>query len=140
MPIAIELLLVMLVALAAWNDFRTRRIPNWITVPGALAGFALQVWYSGLQGAASSIEGAALGIGLVLLLFIARGMGGGDVKLFGAVGALAGPQTLVLIFVISGLLGGIAAAAFVIVTGKWHAKMPYAPVIAVGTLLSLVAS
>src|SRR5204863_1315166 len=98
MPIAIELLLVMLVALAAWNDFRTRRIPNWITVPGALAGFVLQIWYSGLHGAVQSIEGAALGLGLVLLLFLARGMGAGDVKLFAAVGALAGPQTLVLIF------------------------------------------
>jgi len=130
----------MLVALAAWNDFRTRRIPNWITVPGALCGFALQVWYGGLPGAVRSIEGAALGVGLVLLLFIARGMGAGDVKLFGAVGALAGPQTLVLIFVISGLLGGIAAAAFVIATGKWQAKMPYAPVIALGTLLLLAAT
>jgi len=36
-------------------------------------------------------------------------MGAGDVKLFGAVGSLVGPQAVILVFVLTGLLGGIAA-------------------------------
>ena len=98
-----------LVIAAAWSDLRTRRIPNWITVLGAALGFALQAFYSGLHGALASLAGAGLGLGVFVALYIAGGMGAGDVKLFSAVGALAGPQALILAFVFTGLLGGIAA-------------------------------
>jgi len=45
-------------------------------------------------------------------------MGAGDVKLFSAVGALTGPQALILVFVFTGLLGGIAAAALAAFHGR----------------------
>src|SRR5437870_12983718 len=111
MPRGIEIVLVALVAVAAWSDLRTRRIPNWITVPGAVMGFALQISYRGLPGAIASLEGAALGLGIFIALYVAAGMGAGDVKLFGAVGALVGPQSLILVFVLTGLLGGMVAGA-----------------------------
>lgn len=110
MPRSIEIALVALVTAAAWSDLRTRRIPNWITVPGATVGFALQIFYGGLHGALASLVGAGLGLGIFIALYMAGGMGAGDVKLFGAVGALVGPQALILVFVFTGLLGGIAAA------------------------------
>src|SRR5947207_13865512 len=118
MPRGIEIVLIMLVSAAAWTDLRTRKIPNWITATGALLGFALQVWYGGLHGAAASLEGAVLGLGIFIALFITGGMGAGDVKLFSAVGALAGPQALVLVFVFTGLLGGIAAGVVAISRGQ----------------------
>jgi prepilin peptidase CpaA len=138
MPRGIAIVLVVMVSAAAWADLRTRKIPNWITVPGALLGFALQVWYGGLHGAAASLEGAALGLGIFIALFIAGGMGAGDVKLFSAVGALVGPQALVLVFVFTGLLGGIAAGVVSIRRGHLRSALPYGPVIAGGTLVSLV--
>ena len=118
MPGSIEIALVAVVTAAAWSDFRTRRIPNWITVPGAALGFVLQAFYGGLHGALASLTGAGLGLGIFIALYIAGGMGAGDVKLFSAVGALTGPQALILVFVFTGLLGGIAAAALAASRGR----------------------
>src|SRR5581483_1293538 len=50
-----------------------------------------------------------VGLGVFLPFYILGGMGAGDVKLFSAVGALVGPQALVVVFVLTSLLGGIAA-------------------------------
>lgn len=118
MPVSVQIALVALVAAAAWSDLRTRRIPNWITVPGAALGFVLQAYHGGLRGALASLAGAGLGLGLFIALYMAGGMGAGDVKLFSAVGALVGPQTLILVFVSTGLLGGIAAAALAASRGR----------------------
>src|SRR5437773_1216281 len=138
MPHGIQIVLVILVIAAAWSDLRTRSIPNWITVPGAVLGFALQLWYAGPHGAVRSIEGAALGLGMFIVPFIAGGMGAGDVKLFSAVGALVGPQPLILVFVFTGLLGGVAAIAVALWRRNLQAKLPYGAVIAGGTFVSLV--
>jgi prepilin peptidase CpaA len=115
---SIEFVLIGLIAAAAWSDFRTRRIPNWITVPGALTGIALQSWFGGIHGTFAAVAGCLLGIAIFVGLFIAGGMGAGDVKLFGAVGSFVGPQALVLIFVLTGLLGGIAALGLSLYRGR----------------------
>src|SRR5215471_21315822 len=118
MPAAIEITLILLVSAAAWSDLRTRHIPNWITVSGAAAGLGLHVVYGGLSGAMQSLAGAALGLAIFFGLYAAGGMGAGDVKLFGAVGAFAGPQSLILIFVLTGLLGGIAGIGLALYRGR----------------------
>ena len=118
MPGGIEIALIALVTAAACSDLRSRRIPNWITVPGAAAGFVLQAWYGGLHGVLASLAGAGLGLGIFLALYVAGGMGAGDVKLFSAVGALAGPPALILVFVLTGVLGGIAAAVLAASRGR----------------------
>ena len=156
----IEFVLIALVAAAAWTDFRTRQIPNWITVPGAVLGVVLQAWYGGLHGLLASLAGAALGFGIFIALYIAGGMGAGDVKLFSAVGAFTGPQSLIIVFVFTGLLGGIAAVALAVSRGRLREtlertgslmlgarpavttdslRLPYGVIIAGGTLMFLVA-
>jgi prepilin peptidase CpaA len=117
---SIEVTLVLLIGIAAWSDLRTRRIPNWITVPGAVMGFVLQTWTGGLHGTWAALAGTALGLAIFIGLFVAGGMGAGDVKLFGAVGSLVGPQALVLVFVFTGLLGGIAAIGL----AAFHGRLP----------------
>jgi prepilin peptidase CpaA len=139
MPRAIEIFLVALVGAAAWTDLRARQIPNWITVTGAVAGVALQWCYGGVRGCVTSLEGAALGIGLFIVFFIAGGMGAGDVKLFGAIGALTGPNALILIFVYTGLAGGIAALVASVSRRHVRGTLPYGAVIAAGTLLYVAA-
>jgi len=118
LPIAIEAALVAVVIAAAASDIRTQRIPNWITVPGAAAGLVLHSYYGGLRGTLMSLAGAGIGLGFFLLLYLAGGMGSGDVKMAGAVGALVGPQAFILVFVFTGLLGGIAAVALATVRGR----------------------
>src|SRR5437016_4563897 len=118
MPTAIQTILVMVVAAAAWSDLRTRRIPNWITVSGAGIALGLHIFYGGASGAIQSLAGAVLGLAIFLGLYAGGGMGAGDVKLFGAVGAFAGPQALILIFVFTGLLGGIAGVGLALYRGR----------------------
>lgn len=109
---------MLLAVLAAVFDLRERRIPNWLTVSGVVAGLALQAWLGGLPG----LGQAGLGLGLALLihlpLFALRALGGGDVKLMAAIGALAGPKDFVVIFVFNALLGGALALAVVIGKGR----------------------
>ena len=118
MPETLQIVLAVVVIAAAVSDLKTGRIPNWITVPGAALGLALQGYHGGLQGAIFSLAGAALGLGIFRVLYLAGGMGAGDVKLFGAVGALVGPQALVWVFIFTGLLGGVAALALAMARGR----------------------
>ena len=118
MPETLQLALAAVVIAAAVSDLKRGRIPNWITVPGATLGLALQSYHGGLQGAIFSLAGAAMGLGIFMVLYLAGGMGAGDVKLFGAVGALVGPQALVWVFIFTGLLGGVAALALAMARGR----------------------
>ncbi len=118
MPPGITVTLVALVGAAAWSDWRTGRIPNWIPLPAALLGIGLQSWHGGWAGAVQSLTGAGLGLAIFMAFYLLGGMGAGDVKLFGAVGSLVGPQSLVLVFVITGLLGGAAALLLAAARGK----------------------
>ena len=113
LPTALAILLVALVVPAALIDIRSRRIPNWLTLSGIVAGIAANViidpgnWSSPLLG-------AALGFAVYFPLYLVRGMGAGDVKLMAAVGAIAGARFWFHIFVVTGVLGGICAILFVI--------------------------
>src|SRR5439155_22903660 len=80
----------------------------------------------------SSLAGAALGFGIFIVLYIAGGMGAGDVKLFSAVGALVGPQQVIMVFIFTGLIGGIAALALAVARGRLRETLAKASGLAVG--------
>ncbi len=139
MSYTMEAVLILLILAATWSDLRTRRIPNVVTVAGAAAGFVLHVLNGGTAGAWTSIAGALVGFALFVVFFLAGGMGAGDVKLFAAIGALLGPQSTLLVFVLTGLIGGLVAVVVARRSG-WKSTLPYGPVIAAGTLLFLIAT
>src|SRR5579863_1725487 len=68
---------------AAWLDWRTRRIPNWLTVSGFLVGVGAHTAIGGWHGALASLGGAGLGLLILLPLVLLRGLGAGDWKLMG---------------------------------------------------------
>lgn len=63
----------------------------------------------GLGGIAFSVEGMLLGIGLLIIFYLKGGMGAGDVKLLGAVGAWMGPIGVFTAFFCIALIGGAYA-------------------------------
>ena len=105
----------MLVACAAgFMDLRSRRIPNWLTVPGFLVGVAASVWIGGWAGLKTSLLGAGFGL-LVLLPFVfLRSLGAGDWKLAGALGAFVGWEALLNLLIGSIFVAGIMALGLVI--------------------------
>ncbi len=99
---------------AGFIDYRSRRIPNWLTVSGALLGIVLQWMATGPHGIRLAIEGMGLALTCLLPLVLLRAMGAGDWKLMGAIGAILGPG--LMLFVLAGaiFLSGIMAIVLVI--------------------------
>jgi prepilin peptidase CpaA len=83
------LLIVILICLV--TDLRERRIYNKIVFPAVAAGIILNTAQFGLPGLRTSITGLLIGVMLFIVPFALGGLGAGDVKLLGAVGALKGP-------------------------------------------------
>ena len=90
---------------ATWSDVATRRIPNVLTYPAVLLGLGLNalaplllarleldsaLTWLGSSGTADSFQGFGLCAAIGIVSFIARGLGGGDVKLLAAMGAMIG--------------------------------------------------
>jgi prepilin peptidase CpaA len=91
-------------------DLRSRRIPNLLSVSAALAGVVLNAGEFGARGLLYSAGGLAATISLLLVPFALGGIGGGDVKMMGAVGALLGPRSSLVALGIGTVLGGVTAA------------------------------
>jgi prepilin peptidase CpaA len=121
---------------AVW-DFRTKRIPNWLTVPGFAAAVifhgAVGAWASGWGGLGSglliALEGFGVGFGILLVLWLIGGGGAGDVKLMGAVGAWLGPRNTLMVFFVSVVFIVVLSAGFLmfqlINRGMWGVKRKY---------------
>jgi prepilin peptidase CpaA len=97
-------LLATLLAAAFYNDARRAVIPNVYTLPSMAAGLLLSA--AGGSGTfASAGCGLLAGFALMLPLYAVGAVGAGDVKLFGAIGALSGTE-----FVLHGLMNSVVAA------------------------------
>jgi len=105
---------VLLATIAAWTDIRSRRIPNWLTVPGAVVGLAVNVTLSRWVGLKASLLGVGLGLALLLPFVLIRSLGAGDWKLAGALGAFTGPGLLVDLLLGSIFVAGVMALVLVI--------------------------
>jgi len=92
--------------LACTTDTFKAKIPNLLNACLLVAGFILSTMALGMQGFLLSLSGLGLGIGLLLLPYIMGGMGAGDVKALGALGALIGPYDLLHVFVYMAFFGG----------------------------------
>jgi prepilin peptidase CpaA len=89
-----DLLLAAGLAAAVVTDLRVGKVFDRVTLPCLAAGVLLNTLALGLSGTAISAAGMATAVGLALAttLLLGRGLGGGDVKLLAAVGALRGPE------------------------------------------------
>ena len=147
---------------AAAIDLRTRRIPNAFTMPLAASGVLLAAAGWGTVGIGAALAGWGVGLLLMLPGYLIGATGGGDVKLFAAVGAFLGPSLMVAALVHTAIAGAVLALAvaarrgrvaetingtslLVMTGGKYAAaledpgvrnRFAYAPAIAVGAMLT----
>jgi prepilin peptidase CpaA len=93
---------------AAW-DWRSRKIPNWLTVPGLVGGISLHAALTGWHGALFALTGAGLALVMLLPLVLLRAFGAGDWKLMGAVGAFLGWKLFLFVLFGSIFASGLMA-------------------------------
>jgi prepilin peptidase CpaA len=159
--------LMVSVTLACVYDLLTRRIPNWLTFPGTLAGLGLNWWVGGYEGLLGGFWGLTAGFFLLFFFYILGGMGGGDVKLLALVGSFLGPRLAFYAFIWMALSGGLLALGslickrafsetarnlkslflgWILRTGQVNQihlqnpsliKLPYGVAIAIGTVLAV---
>lgn len=93
----------------AGTDIEEGMIPDLVTYPGMLSGLLFAVVTIGLP---SSLLGLLLFAGVLLgaALLSNGGMGGGDIKLAGVIGAFLGWPGAAMTLIISSLAGGLWAA------------------------------
>jgi len=111
---ALWILPALIAAVAGYTDFRWRRIPNWLTVPGLVLGIVLNASAWGWAGTRAALLGAGLGLLILLPFVLVRSLGAGDWKLVGALGAFLGPQRLITVLFATLLIAGVMALVLVI--------------------------
>ncbi|MFY9611133.1 MAG: A24 family peptidase [Blastocatellia bacterium] len=94
---------------AAYFDLRWRRIPNWLVAATTALALVWHTWSTGWDGLWLSGGGLLAGMALLLPLFLLKGMGAGDVKFFGAIGAAVTYKHILSVFVIAALIAGVMA-------------------------------
>lgn len=124
-------------------DLRRRWIPDSLVILGICCGIIGSL-FTPLPGWTHAMAGLVFGTTIPLIVITTyealRGkivMGGGDIKLIGMIGAFLGWQPLGLILFYSALSGGLAALGL-----QWagrSAKLPFAPLLTLGTLLAVFA-
>lgn len=105
-------------AIAIVTDLWKGRIYNWLTLPALLTGLILALTAVSRVGFESALLGAGLGLLMFSWMFLLGVMGGGDVKLLMALGAIGGAKFVVETAVVSVLVGGAMAVVYLLAQGK----------------------
>src|SRR6201996_7680538 len=104
--------------IGAGFDIHSRRIPNFLTLPGIVAGLLLHLVLGGWkQMALALLAGLICGV-LFLIFWLAGGMGAGDVKLITAVAAIAGMPLVPWLLILTALAGGVMAIGLAVWRGR----------------------
>jgi prepilin peptidase CpaA len=123
-------------SVAVFEDVRTRQIPNWVTIGGCGAALVYHTLDRGLAGLGTTFLGTLIGCGIFLVFYLLGAMGGGDIKLMAAFGALLGPSGILLAALFAAIVGAFLAAG----ATAWSRRpaIPYAPAIVLGAWLALL--
>jgi prepilin peptidase CpaA len=160
-------ILIAVLVISAVSDYRFKKVPNIITFPAIAAGISMAFLERSFAGVSVSIAGLLIGMALLYLPYAAGGMGGGDVKLLGAIGAIKGPWFVFITFLAMAIIGGFMAIFRIVFvlksadmrtlgasvrtayyTRNWSAleipeyarkeKLPYAIAISAGAAVSMI--
>jgi prepilin peptidase CpaA len=133
--VAIAGLLIPLAVFIAYYDIRYRRIPNILVLATMLSGLLINLSLYGRQGALISLGGAALGLGVMLVMHVFGALGAGDVKLFSAICAVVGYPLVLPTFCVVILLGGVLGIITMIRAQRVAATMHGVSLILTGLFL-----
>jgi leader peptidase (prepilin peptidase)/N-methyltransferase len=116
-------------------------LPDAITLPGIVVGLALS-FVSVRRTPLEAALGAALGAGGLFLLAFAyekiagqEGMGLGDVKMLGMIGALLGPAGVIVTILLASISGSVIGLAVILLRdGDGKTRLPFGVFLALGAI------
>lgn len=114
-----EVLVITVSAVAAAWDLRFRKVPNWLVLAGLISGAAVNAILLGPYGLWISAGGAAFGMAILAIPYVLGGIGAGDVKLLGCLGAILGPQRIIPAALYGLIAGGVISAGLLAFRGKF---------------------
>jgi len=137
-------LAALLIALSA-IDFKTFRLPNTITLSGAVLAVALTLAFR-RNFILSMLLGGVIGFGLLWfmwligrLLFRRESLGMGDIKLAAMMGLFLGPGRTAGMFILGVFVGALVGGGLILLGNRnWGQKIPFGPYLAVGAVISLI--
>jgi len=113
--IFISILLCLSLLFAAIYDLKYQKIPNLLNFSLAIIAIVFHTIFFGLDGLLFSAGGLLLGIALFIPPYAFGGMGAGDAKLMGAVGAVVGVKGVFISAVLTAIYGGIYALLLLLI-------------------------
>jgi prepilin peptidase CpaA len=105
------------VLIAAVTDVWKFKVYNVLTFPLLVSGMLFHAWTAGWPGLGFSMSGAACGLGILLTFYVLGGLGAGDVKLLGGIGAWLGVHLTLQVLLIAGLAVGIYSLVLLALRG-----------------------
>jgi len=162
-------ILVTLLVVGSYTDLTRRRVPNVLTLPCIAAGLALELAANGPRGTLATLAAVAIVFAAGFVLFMLHVIGGGDAKFVAAIAALRGPDFLVEAMLWTAVVSLVVSAVLLLIKGDlfpflgrfiragWRfvvyqlvpaeedvvkeggQKIPFAAIIAIGTLAAMIA-
>ena len=118
-----SLLLFPLALMISYMDVRYRRIPNKLVLLILIGGITLNTLFNGVHGLLLSLAGFAFAFAIMFFLHVFGTLGAGDVKLFGAIGAISGLYLVLPMLLVVALTGGVLAICKMIYARRVGATM-----------------
>lgn len=100
-----------------WYDCCFRRLPNYLTLGGAAALLILRLINGGVPSLLNGLIGGLIGGAFLILPFLMRGAGAGDVKMFFACGILMGYPGIFPVLILSTVFG-LVLGTIMIIAGR----------------------
>ena len=121
-----------IVLLAPWlvvlciKDIKTRRLPNAWTLGGLAAGLLVGLGQGGIAGFLDGLEAAGVCVLFLLIPFLIRAAGAGDLKMLAACGAFVGMRQVLLLLLSVSFAGFFVAVGMLVTRKVGAARMKHA--------------
>ncbi len=141
----VNVFFVSILVAISFIDFDFQIIPDVLSIGGLIVGFFLAFFRKPLFLYQDSLYGILLGGGILFviaygyqLLRKREGMGGGDIKLLGMIGAFCGIQGVIFSLMAGSLLGTAVGIPMMLIKGEDSKyAIPFGPFLSLGALIFL---
>ena len=146
LELPVSLVFVSLLIVISFIDLDHLIIPDILSLGGLLLGVVFSFFRSSFAYT-DSLGGVLVGAGLLFaiaklyeLIRKREGMGGGDIKLLGMIGAFCGIKGVIFSLVSGSLLGTLAGLPLMLIKGEgMKYALPFGPFLSLGALLYAIA-